>query len=160
VFLLAGAVPAWAWSPGMTDPEAVGSPEVPLSVDTRLRHDVVSFYHAVYKASDGGNAGVKWTGNVAGCIPGTTSDEFKHHVRRRVNWFRAMAGMPADIVFDPAFNQAAQAAALIMAQLRNASHNPARDFGMGGCWTEAGQLGATNGNPPSVSSGWMPLTDT
>jgi hypothetical protein len=54
--------------------------------------------------------------------------------------------MPADIVFDPAFNQAAQAAALIMAQVRNASHNPARDFGTGGCWTEAGQLGAANGN--------------
>jgi hypothetical protein len=137
---------ARGWSPGVSDPDAAGSPAIPLVVDASVRNDVVSFFHCIYKASVGGNAEIGWTGHREGCVPGTTSEVFKDHVRRRINWYRAMSGMSGDVVFDPAFNTAAQAAALIMAKEEDLSHNPAAEFGKVGCWTAAGQTGASRGN--------------
>jgi hypothetical protein len=137
---------ARGWSPGIAQPDAVGSPAVPLTVDTQNRNDVVSFYHTIYMASEGGNVEVGWTGNRDGCVAGATTEAFKVHVRRRINWFRAMAGMPADIVFDAGLSASAQAAALIMAKELALSHDPAEDFGTGGCWTQAGETGANRGN--------------
>lgn len=143
---LIGATTAGAWSPGMADPSPVGSAAAPLVVDSKLRNDVVSFYHAVYRASDGGNGLVGWTGSLTPCLPGETTPLFKDQVRRRINWYRAMAGVPGDIVFDETLNAAAQAAALIMAKRGALSHDPASDFGTGGCWSSIGQTGASDGN--------------
>jgi hypothetical protein len=138
--------PLLAWTPGIATPEAIGSPAQPLTVNTADRNDVLSFYQCVFKASEGYAAKLNWTGNVSACAAGTTGAAFKDDVRRRINWFRAMAGIPADIVFDTAFNTNAQAAALIMVEHGNLSHTPGATFGMTGCWTAAGETGANKGN--------------
>ncbi len=100
-------------------------PSVPftgLKVDTRDRDSVVAFYERFYLASEG----VKphWTGDVASCNPGTVSTEFKHAVLRRINYFRAMAGVPADVVFSDELNTKCQEAALMIVANRGFSHSP------------------------------------
>lgn len=137
---------ALGWSPGVGNSNAVGDAAVPLLVDIGDRNDVVSFYQCAYVASTNGNSKIAWTGSVAGCNPGTTASAFKDDVRRRINWFRAMAEVPADIEFDTNKSAKAQAAALIMSENNALSHNPSNDFGVTACWSPAGQEAASRGN--------------
>lgn len=65
-----------------------------FSVDNGNRNDVVSFWHAVYQASEGYEKRVGWTGNYSG-KSGTVSKEFTADVERRLNYFRAMCGLNA-----------------------------------------------------------------
>ena len=146
IILLSASLPGGAWSPGLSLPGAVGSPAAPLVVDSGDRNDVVAFYQAIYKASEGAAAHMAWTGQVSTCTPGDTSSAFRDDVRRRINWFRAMANIPADIVFRSDFNASAQAAALIMAKEGDLSHSPGAEFGTGGCWTAEGDQAAGAGN--------------
>lgn len=144
--ILSSSLPGGAWSPGVAQPEAVGNPATPLAVNQDDRNDVVAFHQFIYKASDDSAGHMDWTGQVSTCTPGTTGTVFRDDVRRRINWFRAMAGVPADIVFSSTFNNDAQAAALIMAEQGALSHTPGASFGTGGCWTAAGDHAAGAGN--------------
>jgi hypothetical protein len=54
-----------------------------------------------------------WTGSVAGCNAGTISTAFKEWTISRVNYFRAMAGLPGNITLDAASSVGAQQAALV-----------------------------------------------
>jgi hypothetical protein len=65
-----------------------------------------------------------WTGSVENNIPGTTTQEFKDAVLARVNWFRAMAGVPVGITLASDRNTKAQAAALMFSSNRDISHYP------------------------------------
>jgi hypothetical protein len=112
-----------------------------LSVDTQDRADVVRFWSVVYRASE--NVEMNFTGNVSTCDPGTTSPLFKLAVLRRINWFRAMAGLPGDIVLDDELNQKCQAAALIMAAQGALSHFPPSNWS---CYTPAGDEAAGAAN--------------
>jgi hypothetical protein len=71
-----------------------GTASYGFEVNTRNRNDVVAFWHAVYQASEGYESRVQWTGNYQG-NSGTTSDVFVDDVERRINYFRAMCGVPA-----------------------------------------------------------------
>ena len=93
-----------------------------FSVDLSQREAVRLFYATVYNASEGVDS--EWTGSISGCIPGDTSAVYKEAVLRRLNWFRAMAGVPATVQFDATFNRKAQQAALVMAANNNLSHTP------------------------------------
>lgn len=66
-------------------------------MNTLDRNDVVSFWHAVYQASEGYEKRVAWTGNYSG-KPGSTAGTFVDDVERRLNYFRAMAGVHTDAV--------------------------------------------------------------
>jgi uncharacterized protein YkwD len=92
------------------------------SIDAGNREQVRLFYNSVYASSAGIASG--WGGSIAGCAAGDTSAEFKAAVLRRINWFRALAGVPAAVQLDPSFNQQAQQAALIMAANEQLSHTP------------------------------------
>ena len=83
------------------------------SIDAGNREAVRLFYQTVYASSEGIASG--WSGNLAGCDAGDTSAAHKAAVLRRINWFRAMAGVPAGVLLDAAFNQKAQQAAMLMA---------------------------------------------
>lgn len=137
---------ARAWEPGMGFSNAVGDAAMPFVVDIGDRNDVVSFYQCMYMGSSNGNSKIAWTGSVAGADRGTTAAVFKDDVRRRINWFRAMAEVPADIEFDATKNSKAQAAALIMSENNALSHNPSNSFGVTPCWTADGQEAAAHGN--------------
>ena len=109
-----------AWQPGTGNPTAL----VGFSVNTANRRDVLSFYHCAYQASENYVANMAWSGNVANGSAGTTSAAFKDDVRRRINFYRAMVGEPADIVFDATKSAKCQKAALMMAANNSLSHYP------------------------------------
>ena len=90
---LATTLPGRGWTPGTSSPTAVDG----FVVDTSNRRDVLSFYQCVYTASESYASKLSWTGNVPSCIAGTTGADFKEDVRRRINFFRALVGHPADI---------------------------------------------------------------
>ncbi|RYD20705.1 MAG: hypothetical protein EOP88_14020 [Verrucomicrobiaceae bacterium] len=151
-------VTASAWQPG-------GYPAAPLrmysagfSVNNQDRNDVVAFWHAVYQASEGYESRVNWTGNYTG-TNGTVGNTFLDDVERRLNYFRAMSGVSANVIVNSGANvfidvadpfkpglsmskaEAAQNAALMM--IRN--FNPA-----------TGANPALTHNPGSGLVGWSP----
>lgn len=97
-------------------------PGVGYTVDTSNREEVRLFYKTVFASTVGVDPG--WTGNVSTCNAGDTSADFKASVLRSINWFRAMAGVPAAVEFDPVYNAKAQQAALLMSANRQLSHYP------------------------------------
>jgi uncharacterized protein YkwD len=86
---------------------------------------------------------LQWSGSVAKCIPGTTSDAFKINVLHRTQWFRAMAGVNPRIVLDSALSSFAQSAALVMRANNDLSHYPTSAWE---CFSEDAYEGASNSN--------------
>jgi uncharacterized protein YkwD len=127
------------------------------SIDASNREQVRLFYNSVFASSAGIASG--WTGNVAGCNAGDTSTEYKAAILRRINWFRALAGVPAAVQFDASFNQQAQQAALMMAANQQLSHSPPSSWL---CYTSAGAQAAGKSNltigrngPDAVGESYM-----
>jgi uncharacterized protein YkwD len=125
-------------------------------VNTQDRTAVQQFYLTEYLASEGVDAG--WTGNHGGCNPGTTSLAFREAVLRRINYFRAMAGIPAVIDFNETYNTKAQAAALMMSVNRALDHTPPSSWT---CYSADGYEGASSSNlylgiyGPAAISGYI-----
>jgi uncharacterized protein YkwD len=92
------------------------------SVDTTRREIVRLFYRSIWVSSNGIASG--WNGNLAACNAGDTTAESKDAVLRRINWLRAMAGVPANVQLDSTFSQKAQQAAMLMAVNNQLSHTP------------------------------------
>lgn len=135
-----------------------------LSVDASKRNEVVAFWNRVYRASDGYAARMGWTGGYGGtCNPGTTSAAFHGDVERRINFFRALAGIEASaivnngstVVVDAADRyqappttlkeHAVQRAALMFSYAGRTSHDPASSSTYP-CLNSAGWNGAARGN--------------
>jgi hypothetical protein len=68
----------------------------PAVVDLASRQSVLRFYRDVYLATQGTPLG--WTGSQSVCDPGATSTAYRQAIARRINYFRAMAGVPGDVV--------------------------------------------------------------
>jgi hypothetical protein len=109
-----------AWQPGIGSPVAAAG----FSVDLANRRDVLAFHHSVYQASQDYAANLAWTGDISSGNAGTTAQAFKEDVRRRVNYYRALAGLPADIVFNTAKSAKCQKAALMMSANNSLNHYP------------------------------------
>jgi uncharacterized protein YkwD len=112
-----------------------------LYVDPSSRSASKAFFDDHYRTSEGVPAG--WTGDHATCGAGTTSEAFREAMLQRINYFRAMAGLPGNVTFDPTYNGKAQAAALIMSANGDLSHDP--DPGWT-CYSEAGSEAAGKSN--------------
>lgn len=93
-----------------------------LSVNTMVREEVRQFYRAIYHASQA--APMAWTGNYATGTPGDTASSFKEATRLRINFYRALVGVPADITFESTYNVKAQRAALMTSGNDALSHTP------------------------------------
>jgi uncharacterized repeat protein (TIGR02543 family) len=91
-------------------------------VDPSSRETSRIFFRTVYAASENVPSG--WNGSVATGNAGTTSAAFKEAVQRRVNYFRAMSGVPAGITFDSTYNAKDQQAALMMSANNSLNHAP------------------------------------
>jgi hypothetical protein len=109
-----------AWTPGTGSPTAAAG----FVIDPLDRTDVLAFYNTVYTASENYAANMAWTGNVAGGVPGTTSAAFKEDVRRRINFYRALCGLSADITLDATKSAKDQEAALMFARNNALAHKP------------------------------------
>ncbi len=116
--------PSW-WRPsagggggGLGPRSAVGG----FLVDPSSREEVRLFHLTVHAASDGVADG--WNGDVSQGIAGQTSVEFQDAVMRRVNYFRALCGVPAWVERSAVYGAKAQQAALMMSANGSLSHTP------------------------------------
>lgn len=98
-------------------------------------------YRTVYAISE--SSSPAWNGDLDSCNPGATDPAFRDLVALRINYFRAMVGVPAEITFVDGYNTKAQAAALMMARNLKLDHYPATDWE---CYSEAGAEAAGNSN--------------
>ncbi|MGL4598979.1 MAG: hypothetical protein ACRCYO_15785 [Bacteroidia bacterium] len=81
---------------------------------------------------------LKWTGDVESCKAGTLAPEIYQKIMRRVNYFRALAGVHNQIQLDS--NHApAQAAALLMYANNTLTHDPTPDMR---CFSKLAEFGA------------------
>lgn len=111
-----------------------------LSVDPSNREESLRFFWDNYTTS---SSLVGWHGDIAACNAGTLDPLFTGGVLRRINYYRAMAGVPGDIVFDPAYNRMAQQAALMMEANNQLDHSPPTNWR---CYTAEGALAASKSN--------------
>src|SRR5687767_14162477 len=127
-----------------------------LSVNPASREEVRQFYRSVYFASD--NVPMEWTGNYATGSAGDTSAAHKEAVRLRINFYRALVGVPADVTFNPSYNGIAQHAALLMSVNNALSHTPPPTWTL---YSAVAAQGALNSNlalgqaGPDAVSGYM-----
>ena len=81
-----------------------------------------------------------YTGDVDGCVAGTTSQAFRSSVVQRINWYRAMAGLDT-VDENTTYSEAAQRVALIY--LANGSFEITADSE---CYSAQGSLDADRGS--------------
>lgn len=113
-----------------------------LAVNRQSRADVVRFYRAHYlKQSQVRN---DWSGSVAGCKAGSTGRAYQEATIGRVNYFRAMAGLPGDVeLMEDSYADKNRHAALIYEAQGDLSHNPPSNWK---CFSQKGKEGGSNSN--------------
>ncbi|MEO7936540.1 MAG: hypothetical protein ABIR27_09815 [Dokdonella sp.] len=118
------------------------SPEIAtISFDPQSRIQVALAYQTVYLPL--GLIPIGWTGDVAGCIAGTTTTAYRQATIDRVNYYRAQAGLPGNVsLFGGSQSSGTQQAAL-MFSANTLSHDPPSSWS---CWTQAGHDAAGNSN--------------
>jgi uncharacterized protein YkwD len=124
-----------------------------LAVNPQSREDSLNFYLDHYVAWE--NAAANWNGDHNSCNPGSTSPDFRNAVLHRVNYFRAMAGVPAKVTLKDEYNAKAQAAALMMSVNNQLNHDPPASWQ---CYSDAGHEGAGNSNLYLGVYGWNAIT--
>lgn len=137
-----------AWNPGISpsffDTATLGFPPI----DTRDRETVRHLFNAVF--SSGAGIRSEWNGSVTNCDPGETSVAYQSAVLSRINFYRALAGVPADVRFDPALSRQAARAALMVSANAAITHTPPPSFS---CFTLEGAEGAASSNLALGTSG-------
>ena len=129
---------------GFAEVATLGGPEAPASVviDPQNRNQVASAYLSVFVPLAAVPSG--WNGNVGNCIAGTTSAAYRQASIERVNFYRALAGLPGNIILLGGSEAAdTQAAALVFSANQQLSHAPPDNWT---CWTQAAYDGAGSSN--------------
>jgi hypothetical protein len=137
--------PAPWWNPEAPPPpqrEGFGAKAVSMvpAIDTTSRAAVVAAYNAYYNIA---MPAVGFTGSSVTCAPGSISLAFQEWTVTRINFLRAMAGVPGNTTLDSGLNGQEQAAALIMAANDTLTHYPSPGMA---CYTQAGYDGAGSSN--------------
>lgn len=120
-----------------------------FTVDASSREQVRDFYNAVFLSSDG--VPMNSTAVTANCFAGTNSPAYADVTLRRINWFRALAGVPAAVTFNTGESATNQQTALMMSannQLQHVGIPPTWS-----CFTVAGTNGAAHSNLALGSAG-------
>lgn len=112
-----------------------------LTVNPQNREESRQFFQTNYVAVD--SAAHNWNGNQATCTAGETTPEFRSSIALRINYYRAMAGVPADISFQDEYTTKAQQAALMMSANGKLSHSPSADWQ---CYSADGATAAGSSN--------------
>jgi hypothetical protein len=156
--------PRFPEQPVGVHPEAVTPAPAGLSVTTSNRQQSRAFFNAIFSASDG--VPIDWTGSLSGTpgssatgSAGTTSAAYKDAVQLRINYFRAMAGIPAAISMDSVESAEDQDAALMMSANNALSHTPPSSWLL---YTSDGATAAGNSNialgnvgPDAIAFGYV-----
>ncbi|HXR04889.1 MAG TPA: hypothetical protein VN836_09305, partial [Verrucomicrobiae bacterium] len=120
-----------------------------FSVNTDSREQTREFFNAIYPSSQG--VAINSTAVTTNCFPGTNSTAFQNATLRRINWLRAMGGVPAIITFDSGESTQDQAGALMMS-----ANNTLQHVGIPptwSCFTIAGTNAAAHSNLALGSDG-------
>ena len=86
---------------------------------------------------------MEWSGAYDGCDAGSSSEELAKATVRRVNFYRAMAGVPTGVTLNTEYSASAQHGALSMSATGKLSHTPDESFS---CLTETAKQAAANSN--------------
>jgi uncharacterized protein YkwD len=111
-----------------------------LTVNPQNRAASRAFFNTHYLALD---AAINWTGDRSDCKAGDTDLSFRDAVLLRLNYYRAMAGVPATVTFSDTYNAMDQQAALMMSVNAQLSHDPPATWT---CYSADGDLAASNSN--------------
>ncbi|MFZ6743332.1 DUF4214 domain-containing protein [Undibacterium sp. JH2W] len=129
----------------------------PLLLDTQNREMIRNAYNTLYSQSD--NVAMNWTGDYAAGKAGTVSTQYQDATLLRINLIRAMAGVPANVVFDPVYSAKSQQAAFMMSANGQLSHTPPSSWKF---YTADGAEAAGNSNlalgnagPDAISNGYL-----
>ena len=121
-------------------PEAwVATPSAPW-LDTNDREAVLTAFRAEFTTVD---PTLGWDGDQGVCDPGANTASYRNATLRRVNFYRAMAGVPGDVVDDPTYSMKAQRAAMMMSAEGELTHEPGTEFA---CFSDIGREAAANSN--------------
>lgn len=111
-------------------------------LDPHNRNQVAQAYQTIYLPQ--GNVPIGWNGNVGACNAGTDSLAYQTATIDRVNFYRALSGLPGNISLLGATEQTdTQAAALMFSANQMLSHDPPSNWL---CYTDAGHTAAGNSN--------------
>ena len=111
-----------------------------MTVDVHDKQSVIQFYNNVYKAP---LPLPFWSGDIATCDAGQVNAEFRQDVIDRVNYYRAMTGVPATVTLSSTHAGDPQNGALMMSAANSLSHTPANTWP---CWTQDGADAAAASN--------------
>lgn len=114
---------------------------IDFTVNPQDRQASQSFFNNVFNSAV--QPFIEWNGNHGLCLAGETSDAFKLAVRVRINYYRAMAGVPDIIDLADEYNQKAQEAALMMSVNGILDHDPPTQWT---CYTQDGDEAAGSSN--------------
>jgi hypothetical protein len=117
-------------------------------VDPGNRWQMRDYYNTVYQYGSGLEMG--WTGNYSTGDEGTVSPEWQDATLNRINYFRQMAGVPADVVFDPVLSAKCQKSAFMMSANNKYSHTPPSNWLY---WSQDAYDAAHSGNLALGSTG-------
>jgi hypothetical protein len=96
------------------------------AVNTANRETSRQFFRTVYASSLGTDASL--TGNLGPATREPRSRLYRERFALRINYFRAMAGVPADITFLDEYSSKSQAAALMISRNLKLDHFPTEDW--------------------------------
>lgn len=136
------------------EPMVLAAPATGIAIDTTDREAVRIFYKGLYSQSD--NVAINWTGVHSTCSAGTTDQLFQSAVALRINWFRAMAGIPAAVSLYGPYSLQNQQAALVMSTNNSLSHTPPSNWN---CWSQTAYDAASNSNIALGSNGAQAVTN-
>ncbi len=111
-----------------------------VAVDTWSRSAVASYYYNEQVPPL--SVPMQWSGNVATCNAGTTSQAYLNATFQMINFYRGMVGLPA-ATNAAGYNSNAQQAALMMSANGALSHSPPSSWT---CWTQGGASAAGSSN--------------
>lgn len=150
-FALALAAPDFNRQPWLPPPprrwvaESVAPPKA-VSIDPLSRSAVAAAYQQVFVPQSSVAPG--WTGSTTGCVAGTTAGTYQLAVIERVNFFRALAGLPGVVAVsaDATIRGNAQQAALMMSAQGQLSHSPGTSWACYSAGGAGGSGGAASAN--------------
>jgi hypothetical protein len=109
-------------------------------IDTSNRAAVAAAYNQYWNVA---MPTLGWTGSIASCNPGSISAAFQDWTMTRINFARAMAGVPGTTTLNAGLNAQQQATALLMAASGTINHFPPASSP---CYSASGAEGAASSN--------------
>jgi uncharacterized protein YkwD len=135
---------------GTSDTSTSGAPTASptIVINTADREAVRNSYNNVFVAQS--QVPMNWTGSYDSGNAGSPSTAYQQAAVGRINWFRAMAGIPANVQLSPDKTAKAQQAAFMMSANGQMSHYPPTSWRF---YTAGGAEAAGNSNLDMTRAG-------